>query len=162
MPYLLGWKSRAGEADLSQLQRTDVLCKGPSFRCQCCGSRRRAARAQEQELAVSGRNWGAAAVQGSTLVFSVGSKPAFRVPLKDVGGVQQAAQEARMSQIIPSALSASTIVVARPMAAHAAKGWALWCWSVCLQNWPCCSQHELFVVQSSGKCVMHVRVWWLG
>lgn len=50
---------------------------------------------QEQELAVSGRNWGAAAVEGSTLVFTVGSKPAFRVPLKDVGGVQQAAQEAR-------------------------------------------------------------------
>ena len=42
---------------------------------------------------MSGRNWGAAAVQGSTLVFSVGSRPAFRVPLKDVGGVQQAAQE---------------------------------------------------------------------
>ena len=51
--------------------------------------------AQEQELAVSGRNWGAAAVQGSTLTFSVGGKPAFRVPLKDVGGVQQAPQEAR-------------------------------------------------------------------
>ena len=44
---------------------------------------------------MSGRNWGAAAVQGSTLVFSVGSRPAFRVPLKDVGGVQQAAQEVR-------------------------------------------------------------------
>lgn len=44
---------------------------------------------------MSGRNWGAAAVEGSTLVFTVGSKPAFRVPLKDVGGVQQAAQEAR-------------------------------------------------------------------
>ena len=44
---------------------------------------------------MSGRNWGAAAVQGSTLVFSVGSRPAFCVPLKDVGGVQQAAQEVR-------------------------------------------------------------------
>ena len=46
---------------------------------------------------MSGQNWGAAAVEGSTLVFTVGSKPAFRVSLKDVGGVQQAAQEARRS-----------------------------------------------------------------
>ena len=61
------------------------------------------AQAQEQELAVSGRNWGAAAVQGSTLVFSVGSRPAFRVPLKDVGGVQQAAQEVRTPQTLPAA-----------------------------------------------------------
>ena len=55
---------------------------------------------------MSGRNWGAATVEGSTLVFTVGSKPAFRVPLKDVGGVQQAAQEARplCSSLYPKTL----------------------------------------------------------
>ena len=42
---------------------------------------------QKQELAVSGRSWGAAAVEGSNLVFSVNGKAAFRVPLQDVGQV---------------------------------------------------------------------------
>ncbi len=55
-------------------------------------------------MAVSGRNWGAAAVQGSTLTFSVGGRPAFRVPLKDVGGVQQAPQEARAPLRLAQAL----------------------------------------------------------
>ena len=57
---------------------------------------------------MSGRNWGAAAVQGSTLVFSVGSRPAFRVPLKDVGGVQQAAQEVRIQKGAPRARDGAT------------------------------------------------------
>ena len=36
---------------------------------------------------MSGRNWGDAVVDGSTLVFSVAGKPAFRIPLTDVGQV---------------------------------------------------------------------------
>ncbi len=38
-----------------------------------------------EELGVSGRNWGEAKVEGNTLIFKVGGKPAFRIPLKDVG-----------------------------------------------------------------------------
>ena len=36
---------------------------------------------------MSGRNWGDAVVDGSTLVFNVAGKPAFRIPLTDVGQV---------------------------------------------------------------------------
>ena len=42
---------------------------------------------QKQELAVAGRNWGHAAVEGSTLVFTENGKTTFRVPLSDVGQV---------------------------------------------------------------------------
>ena len=42
---------------------------------------------QEKELSMSGRNWGDAVVDGSTLVFNVAGKPAFRIPLTDVGQV---------------------------------------------------------------------------
>ena len=42
---------------------------------------------QREDLAVSGRNWGQATIEGGTLVFTVAGKPAFRVPLKDVGQV---------------------------------------------------------------------------
>lgn len=45
---------------------------------------------QTQEMACSGKNWGAADIDASTLVFRVGNKPAFRIPLRDVGQVQQA------------------------------------------------------------------------
>lgn len=45
---------------------------------------------QVQEMACQGRNWGTAEIESSTLVFKVASKPAFRVPLRDVGQVQQA------------------------------------------------------------------------
>ena len=50
---------------------------------------------QEQELCVNGRNWGAAAIEGQTLVFRVGRQPAFRIPLQDVGQVQQSREEVR-------------------------------------------------------------------
>ena len=36
---------------------------------------------------MSGRNWGDAVIDGSTLVFNVAGKPAFRIPLTDVGQV---------------------------------------------------------------------------
>ena len=42
---------------------------------------------QETELSMSGRNWGDAVIDGSTLVFTVAGKPAFRIPLTDVGQV---------------------------------------------------------------------------
>ena len=42
---------------------------------------------QEKELSTSGRNWGDAVIDGSTLVFNVAGKPAFRIPLTDVGQV---------------------------------------------------------------------------
>lgn len=44
---------------------------------------------EEKELSMSGRNWGDAVVDGSTLVFNVAGKPAFRIPLTDVGQVQK-------------------------------------------------------------------------
>ena len=43
---------------------------------------------QKQELAVTGRNWGHAAVEGSTLVFTENGKTTFRIPLSDVGQVE--------------------------------------------------------------------------
>lgn len=36
---------------------------------------------------MSGRNWGDAVIDGSTLVFNVAGKPAFRIPLSDVAQV---------------------------------------------------------------------------
>jgi len=44
---------------------------------------------QVQEMACNGRNWGDAEIDSATLVFRVGNKPAFRIPLQDVGQVQQ-------------------------------------------------------------------------
>lgn len=43
---------------------------------------------QREELSVIGRNWGQATIEGGTLVFTVAGKPAFRIPLKDVGQVR--------------------------------------------------------------------------
>ena len=48
---------------------------------------------QEQALSISGRNWGGATVEEGTLVFRVGNKPAFRIPLRDVGQVQLGREE---------------------------------------------------------------------
>ncbi|CAK0784212.1 hypothetical protein CVIRNUC_007416 [Coccomyxa viridis] len=48
---------------------------------------------EEQEVSISGWNWGNAAVDTATMVFTVGSKPAFRIPLKDVNQVQQSKEE---------------------------------------------------------------------
>ena len=42
---------------------------------------------QREEPALTGRNWGKPDIVGGTLVFTVAGKPAFRVPLKDVGQV---------------------------------------------------------------------------
>lgn len=42
---------------------------------------------QEKELSMTGRNWGEAIIDGSTLVFNVAGKPALRIPLTDVGQV---------------------------------------------------------------------------
>ncbi|KAK9813590.1 hypothetical protein WJX73_008969 [Symbiochloris irregularis] len=48
---------------------------------------------KKEEMSVVGRNWGQASIEGGTLVFTVAGKPAFRIPLKDVGQVQQARDE---------------------------------------------------------------------
>ncbi|EIE21134.1 SSrecog-domain-containing protein [Coccomyxa subellipsoidea C-169] len=48
---------------------------------------------EEQALSISGRNWGGATVEEGTLVFRVGNKPAFRIPLRDVGQVQLGREE---------------------------------------------------------------------
>ena len=39
-------------------------------------------------MSTVGRNWGDAVIDGSTLVFNVDGKPAFRFPLSDVGQVR--------------------------------------------------------------------------
>lgn len=39
---------------------------------------------ESQKLATVGHNWGNAVIDGSTLVFMVDGKPAFRIPLPDV------------------------------------------------------------------------------
>lgn len=44
---------------------------------------------QEQSLATNGRNWGAVAINGSSLMFLVDGKVAFEVPLPDVCAAQQ-------------------------------------------------------------------------
>ena len=44
-------------------------------------------------MSITGRNWGNATLDGATMMFAVGSKPAFRIPLKDVNQVQQAKEE---------------------------------------------------------------------
>jgi structure-specific recognition protein 1 len=41
------------------------------------------------EVAVSGKNWGEAAVRGNQLVFSVANKPAFNVDCADISAVSQ-------------------------------------------------------------------------
>lgn len=55
---------------------------------------------QEQALSISGRNWGNAMVEEGTLVFQVGQKPAFRIPLKDVGQVQLGREEVISQQAV--------------------------------------------------------------
>eukprot|EP00891_Asterochloris_glomerata_P007691 jgi/Astpho2/7691/Aster-02572 len=42
-----------------------------------------------KQMSTVGRNWGDAVIDGSTLVFNVDGKPAFRFPLSDVGQVQK-------------------------------------------------------------------------
>lgn len=44
-------------------------------------------------MSITGRNWGNATLDGATMMFAVGSKPAFRIPLKDVNQVQQNKEE---------------------------------------------------------------------
>ncbi len=51
---------------------------------------------QEQQLCINGHNWGDVAIEGQTLKFRVGQQPAFRIPLQDVGQVQQSREEVRM------------------------------------------------------------------
>jgi len=48
---------------------------------------------EEKELSMTGRNWGEAIIDGSTLVFNVAGKPALRIPLTDVGQVQKGKDE---------------------------------------------------------------------
>lgn len=50
---------------------------------------------QEKELSMTGRNWGEAIIDGSTLVFNVAGKPALRIPLTDVGQVSRKPSTAR-------------------------------------------------------------------
>lgn len=47
----------------------------------------------EEPVATSGHNWGRLAVDGSTLVFKVGGRAAFSVPLPDVSQAQQGREE---------------------------------------------------------------------
>lgn len=51
---------------------------------------------QEQQLCINGHNWGDVAIEGQTLKFRVGQQPAFRIPLQDVGQVQQSREEVRV------------------------------------------------------------------
>ena len=45
-------------------------------------------RAQEEQLSVSGRNWGDAVVDKSSLVFRVDKKTAFNIAIPDVSQVR--------------------------------------------------------------------------
>lgn len=56
--------------------------------CRHCAHRRsRVSRAQEEQLSVSGRNWGDAVVDKSSLVFSVDKRTAFNIAIPDVSQV---------------------------------------------------------------------------
>lgn len=48
---------------------------------------------EESPLAVSGHNWGSMEVDGASLVFKVGGKPSFVIPLPDVAQVNQGRDE---------------------------------------------------------------------
>eukprot|EP00884_Botryococcus_braunii_P021465 jgi/Botrbrau1/8001/Bobra.384_2s0027.1 len=48
---------------------------------------------KEEPLCISGRSWGTAEVENSTLTFRVDNKVAFRLPLVEVGQVQQGREE---------------------------------------------------------------------
>lgn len=48
---------------------------------------------EETPLAISGHNWGSMEVDGASLVFKVGGKPSFVIPLPDVAQVNQARDE---------------------------------------------------------------------
>jgi structure-specific recognition protein 1 len=48
---------------------------------------------EESPIAVSGHNWGSMEVDGASLVFKVGGKPSFVIPLPDVAQVNQGRDE---------------------------------------------------------------------
>lgn len=48
---------------------------------------------KEEPPCISGRSWGTAEVENSTLTFRVDNKVAFRLPLVEVGQVQQGREE---------------------------------------------------------------------
>ncbi len=50
----------------------------------------------EEIVNVTGRTWGKADVEGPTLTFVVGDRPAFRVPLQDVSQVQLGKDEVNL------------------------------------------------------------------
>ena len=80
---------------------------------------------QEQEVSISGWNWGNAAVDTATMVFTVGSKPAFRIPLKDVNQVQQSKEEVRF------------LPAARLLPAPENHSPGVWAGSVCSTSYVC-------------------------
>ena len=52
-----------------------------------------AVKVEPEALAASGHNWGSLAMDGASLVFRVGGRPSFRLPLPEVSGVQQGRDE---------------------------------------------------------------------
>ena len=48
---------------------------------------------EETQLAVSGHNWGNVEIDGASLIFKVGDKPSFVIPLPDVAQVNQGRDE---------------------------------------------------------------------
>jgi structure-specific recognition protein 1 len=48
---------------------------------------------KEEAMATSGHNWGRLQVEGSSMVFRIGGKPAFTLPLPDVSQAQQGREE---------------------------------------------------------------------
>ncbi|EFN54162.1 hypothetical protein CHLNCDRAFT_135578 [Chlorella variabilis] len=48
---------------------------------------------KDEPLAASGHNWGRLAVDGGSMVFRVGGRPAFSVPLPEVSQAQQVRDE---------------------------------------------------------------------
>lgn len=73
---------------------------------------------REAAVGVSGHNWGRVRVEGSSLVFEVGGRPSFRVPLPDVAQVQQGREEVMLEFPIDDTLAGDRADTLMEMAFH--------------------------------------------
>jgi structure-specific recognition protein 1 len=81
--FQLGVKLKAGrDVKFNGFRESDMASLGSFFMANMGIS------AEEKPLAISGRNWGDAALEGSSLAFTVGGKHAFDVSISDVSQTQ--------------------------------------------------------------------------
>jgi Structure-specific recognition protein (SSRP1) len=64
---------------------------------------------KEEPVSISGRSWGTAEVENATLTFRVDSKVAFRLPLSEVGQVQQGREEVMLELPVDDTAGSSPI-----------------------------------------------------